>query len=76
MSDTENDRTDASSEAPDTAQGASLSPKLLERLICPVSRGPLNYDKDANKLVSQRAKLAFPIKDGIPILIEDEAEPI
>ncbi len=49
------------------------NPKLLERLVCPVTRGPLRYDADAQELISDKAGLAFPIKDGIPILLEDEA---
>lgn len=56
--------------------GPGLSRKLLERLICPVSRGPLEYDADAQTLTSSRAGLVFPIRDGIPILVEDQAEPL
>lgn len=54
----------------------ALSRKLLERLICPVSRGPLTYDADAQTLTSPRAGLVFPVRDGIPILVEDQAEPL
>ena len=56
--------------------GTGLSNRLLERLICPVSRGPLTYDRDQNILISPRAGLIFPIRDGIPIMLEDEAEPL
>lgn len=48
-------------------------PKLLELLICPLTHGPLVYDKKAQELVSKKAKLAFPIRDGVPIMLEDEA---
>ncbi len=50
-----------------------IDPKLLEVLICPVSRGPLTYDKDRQELVSAKARLAFPVRDGIPIMLVDEA---
>jgi uncharacterized protein YbaR (Trm112 family) len=47
--------------------------KLLELLICPVTQGPLEYDKEHQVLISQGAKLVFPIHDGIPIMLETEA---
>ena len=47
--------------------------ELLQILVCPVTKGPLVYDKDNNELISKSAKLAYPIKDDIPILLEDEA---
>lgn len=50
-----------------------VSPRLLEVLICPVTGGPLTFDRDACELISQKAKLAFPIRDGLPILLESEA---
>jgi uncharacterized protein YbaR (Trm112 family) len=50
--------------------------KLLDFLVCPASKGPLEYDKTKKELVSKRAKLAYPIKDGIPILLVDEARSI
>ena len=50
-----------------------LDPKLLEVLICPVSRGPLIYDVESSELVSKKAGLAFPIRDGVPIMLADEA---
>jgi len=46
---------------------------LLELLVCPVTLGPLRYDRDRQELISDRASLAYPIRDGMPILIEDEA---
>ncbi|MFN3213653.1 MAG: Trm112 family protein [Henriciella sp.] len=50
-----------------------VNPRLLEVLICPVTGGPLVFDKDACELISRKAKLAFPIRDGLPILLETEA---
>ena len=50
-----------------------VHPRLLEVLICPVTGGPLVFDKAACELVSKKAKLAFPIRDGLPILLESEA---
>ena len=54
-------------------RSADVDPKLLEILVCPVTRGPLEYDKDAQELISRQAKLAYPIRDGVPIMLEDEA---
>jgi len=51
-------------------------PKLLEILVCPVSKGPLTYDRDAQELISANAGLAFPIRDGIPIMLADAAREI
>ncbi len=48
-------------------------PRLLEILVCPVTRGPLEYDRDAQELVSKSARLAYPIRDGIPIMLPEEA---
>lgn len=50
-----------------------LDPKLLEVLICPISRGPLIYDAEAGELVSKKAGVAYPIRDGVPIMLADEA---
>jgi len=50
-----------------------IDPKMLEVLICPVTHGPLSYDSQAQELVSRKAGLAFPIRNGIPILLPDEA---
>ena len=50
-----------------------MDKELLKILVCPVTKGPLVYDKDKNELISKSAKLAYPIKDDIPILLEDEA---
>ena len=50
-----------------------MDKELLKILVCPVTKGPLVFDKDKKELISKSAKLAYPIKDGIPILLEDEA---
>lgn len=50
-----------------------IDPKLLEILVCPLTKGPLRYDAQAQELVSDRAGLAYPIRDGIPIMLVDEA---
>jgi len=52
---------------------SNLDPKLLEILVCPLTKGPLTYDVKAQELVSKSAKLAYPIRDGIPIMLVDEA---
>jgi uncharacterized protein YbaR (Trm112 family) len=48
-------------------------PKLLEILGCPVTKGPLEYDREKQELISRKAKLAYPIRDGIPIMLQEEA---
>jgi uncharacterized protein YbaR (Trm112 family) len=50
-----------------------MDPKLLEILVCPVTKGPLTYDAAAQELISKSARLAYPIRDGIPVMLEDEA---
>jgi uncharacterized protein len=50
-----------------------IDPRLLEILVCPVTRGPLDYDRERNELVSQGARLAYPIRDGVPIMLPEEA---
>lgn len=50
-----------------------LDPRLLSILVCPVTKGPLVYDREAGELISKRAGLAFPVRDGIPIMLPDEA---
>ncbi len=51
----------------------AVDPKLLEILVCPVTKETLHYDRDAQELVSEGAGLAYPIRDGIPIMLPDEA---
>ena len=50
-----------------------IDPKLLEILVCPVTKGPLVYDRAAGELVSRAAGLAYPVRDGIPVMLPDEA---
>lgn len=50
-----------------------LDPRLLEILVCPLTKGPLTYNKDAQELISKQAGLAFPIREGIPVMLPDEA---
>ena len=50
-----------------------VDPRLLELLVCPLTKGPLSYDRERQELISERARLAFPIRDGIPIMLVDEA---
>jgi uncharacterized protein YbaR (Trm112 family) len=50
-----------------------MDSKLLELLVCPVTKGSLQYDRERQELVSRSARLAYPIRDGIPILLENEA---
>ena len=50
-----------------------MDTKLLEILVCPVTKGPLIYDKARQELISKSARLAYPIRDGIPVMLEEEA---
>jgi uncharacterized protein YbaR (Trm112 family) len=58
---------------PTLALGVEVDPRLLEILVCPVSRGPLEYDRAKSELISRTARLAYPIRDGVPIMLADEA---
>ena len=67
---------DAPSGAPDSrpaARAPEIDRRMLEALVCPVTRGPLSFDAEAGELVSAHAGLAYPIRDGIPIMLEGEA---
>ncbi|MFN4040770.1 MAG: Trm112 family protein [Brevundimonas sp.] len=55
---------------------ATVDPRLLEVLVCPVTRGPLTFDRARGELVSKGAKLAYPIRDGVPIMLPEEARPL
>ncbi|PTM47924.1 hypothetical protein C8J24_1329 [Sphingomonas aerolata] len=55
---------------------SGLDPWLLERLVCPVSRTPLRYDETAQELISDAARLAYPVRDGVPVMLVEEARPI
>ena len=52
---------------------SEIDPKLLEILVCPLTKGPLEYDRAAQELISRKAGIAYPVRDGIPILLENEA---
>ena len=56
-----------------SAFSTEVDPRLLEVLVCPVTRDPLDYDRQKGELVSKRAKLAYPIRDGVPIMLPEEA---
>lgn len=51
----------------------TIDPKLLEILVCPLTKGPLRYDAEKQELISESAGLAYPIRDGIPIMLQEEA---
>ena len=53
-----------------------MDSKLLELLVCPVTKGPLLLDRERQELLSRSARLAYPIRDGIPVLLEHEARPL
>lgn len=53
-----------------------MDPKLLELLVCPVTKGPLDFDRERQELISRSARLAYPVRDGIAVLLENEARPL
>ena len=55
------------------SDAAELDPRLLEILVCPVTRGPLTYDRAKAELVSASARLAYPVRDGVPVMLPEEA---
>ena len=55
------------------SEGGEIDPRLLEVLVCPVTRAPLEYDREAGELISRAARLAYPIRDGVPIMLPEEA---
>ena len=57
-------------------EASEIDPKLLEILVCPLTKAPLRYDRAAQELISVEAGLAYPIRDGIPIMLVDEARPL
>ncbi|HVI53156.1 MAG TPA: Trm112 family protein [Candidatus Sulfotelmatobacter sp.] len=59
-----------------TERTPGVDPKLLEILVCPLTKSPLTYDRDAQELISEKAGLAYPIRDGIPIMLASEAREI
>jgi hypothetical protein len=56
-----------------TAFARDVDPRLLEILVCPVTRGPLEYDRDKGELISRSARLAYPVRDGAPVMLPEEA---
>lgn len=61
-------------DAPDDAQPKQvLDPMMLNALICPKTRGAISYDRETNELISKKAKLAYPIREGVPIMLIEEA---
>ena len=58
---------------PERNPAVAVDPKLLEILVCPLTKGTLSYDRDKQELISREAGLAYPIRDGIPIMLVDEA---
>ena len=72
---------DLAATAPPTATATAtaavaVDPRLLEVLVCPLTKAPLEYDRAANELISRKAGLAYPIRDGIPIMLPEEARPL
>lgn len=53
-----------------------IDPKMLELLVCPLTKGHLDYDRETSELISKKAKLAYPVREGIPILLASEARPL
>jgi uncharacterized protein YbaR (Trm112 family) len=61
---------------PTPVEATRIDPKLLEILVCPLTKGPLEYDAARQELISRQAKLVYPIRDGIPIMLPEEARPL
>jgi hypothetical protein len=57
----------------ETRRQAPIDPRLMEVLVCPLTKGPLEYDREASELISRKAGLAYPVRDGIPIMLPEEA---
>ena len=57
----------------DQKKQSDVDPRLLDVLVCPLTRGALHYDRARQELISQQARKAFPVRDGVPIMLEDEA---
>jgi len=79
MSDPTKEGADAKPPPPMASAGsrpARVDPRLLEILVCPVTRDTLSYDADRQELISKAAKLAYPIRDGVPIMLPEEARPL
>ena len=70
------DATDKTDDADRSPAIGTVDPRLLEILVCPLTKGPLEDDRERQELVSQKAKLAYPIREGIPIMLPEEARPL
>jgi uncharacterized protein len=70
------DTTTPQPDAPTPVEATRIDPKLLELLVCPLTKETLEYDSARQELISRRAKLAYPIRDGIPIMLPEEARPL
>jgi uncharacterized protein YbaR (Trm112 family) len=65
--------TDAAQPSTPGLQNGEVDPRLLEVLVCPVTHGPLEFDRAKGELISRSARLAYPIRDGVPIMLPEEA---
>jgi uncharacterized protein len=65
--------TDAAEPSIPSLQDGEVDPRLLEVLVCPVTHGPLEFDRTKGELISRSARLAYPIRDGVPIMLPEEA---
>jgi uncharacterized protein YbaR (Trm112 family) len=63
-------------DTPPPVEATRIDPKLLELLVCPLTKASLDYDAERQELISRQAKLAYPIRDGIPIMLPEEARPL
>jgi uncharacterized protein YbaR (Trm112 family) len=61
---------------PNASPAAAIDPRLLEVLICPVTRAPLVYDRARSELISRAARLAYPVRDGVPVMLPEDARPL
>lgn len=77
MAENEEDLQDRAAGSETKAAGShEVDPRLLEILVCPITKGLLEYDREAQELISRQARLAYPIRDGIPIMLPEEARHI
>jgi uncharacterized protein YbaR (Trm112 family) len=67
---------DSEPASPPTLGTTRIDPRLLEVLVCPVTRATLSYDSERQELISRAAKLAYPIREGVPIMLPEEARPL
>ena len=76
MTDTPDSASAVAPGSPTASSPTAVDPRLLEMLVCPLTKSPLRYDAKAQELISDQARLAYPIRDGIPIMLIDEARPL